>query len=241
MFLAASGSAAAGSLDWRRRPCCPRLLSADGAMASAAALLSPLPHASLPALVHLRAERRVLLRHHRRAGHVERLVQILDERNRPPAHEAQAHVLPVVVGLVVHDGPALQHALACPCRPVFRRAAPAGSSPSRSASPRRTPAARAARPVPLKWISTGFLSWSRAPATAASARLSSSCKPGVFELESVHRASSSERMPLSVTRLRNDFSSGCSSVLAARAPAVPRRPSTVPATSPRRSRRRRPA
>ena len=60
------------------------------------------------ALVHRRLERGVLLGHHQRAGDIKRLIQILLERNRPPAHEAQLDVVPIVVGLVVHDGPTLE-------------------------------------------------------------------------------------------------------------------------------------
>ena len=66
---------------------------------------------SLSALVLLRLERGVKFRHDRRARNVERLVKVFNERNGPPAHETQLHVLPIVIGLVFHDGPALQHPL----------------------------------------------------------------------------------------------------------------------------------
>ena len=106
-----------------------------------------------------------------------------------PLTRRELHVVPVVVGLVLDDRPALElppvPALgAAPppawrppgvrrrrpaCRPVrlrrrrpARRRASAGSSSSTPASRRRTRAAPAARPRPRKLIVTGFLSWSRA-------------------------------------------------------------------------------
>ena len=51
------------------------------------------------------------LRLHQRPRQVERLVEVHHERDRPAADERQPHVLPVGVGGVLHDRPALQRRL----------------------------------------------------------------------------------------------------------------------------------
>ncbi len=69
----------------------------------------------LPLVIFLRTQRSVQLRHHGGTRHVERLVKVLLEGNGTSAHEAQTHILPVVVRLVFHDGPALQRRLFLRC------------------------------------------------------------------------------------------------------------------------------
>ncbi len=61
-----------------------------------------------PRVVRLGRQARVEFRLHGRPRHVERAVQVLDEADRPPADEAELHVGPVAVGLILDDRPPLQ-------------------------------------------------------------------------------------------------------------------------------------
>src|SRR5262249_16028184 len=58
--------------------------------------------------IHLRSQRRVDFRHHHRALRVEGLVHVHSERDRSARDQRQVHVLPVLIGGVFHQCPALQ-------------------------------------------------------------------------------------------------------------------------------------
>ena len=64
-----------------------------------------------PALVRLRGQARIQLRLHHRPRHVERPIQVLNEADRPAAHQRQLHLVPIVVRLVLDDRPPLDHSL----------------------------------------------------------------------------------------------------------------------------------
>ncbi len=62
-------------------------------------------------LINLRLQRGVKLHLQRRPRDIDRLVEIHRERDRPAAHQGQIDVVPILLGRVFDDGPALQERL----------------------------------------------------------------------------------------------------------------------------------
>ena len=84
---------------------CPRGSPSACSRSLPSPMKSPIPAS---ARIGRRPKRREQLRLHDGPRHVQRLIQVHLERDRPAAHQGHAHVLPVLIGRVLDDGPALQ-------------------------------------------------------------------------------------------------------------------------------------